>query len=130
MAKRQRLVVDMTDDLTGETIPEGQGGTVTFGYAGTNYELELSDENRKQLEALLQPYRDAARVVKATAPKRARSGEPDAATIRKWARERGIDVPARGRIHPDIVAAYKARDKQEPATGEDGQHHSQERVHG
>lgn len=41
-------------------------------------------------------------VIKQDAPK----GE--AATMREWARKQGIQVGARGRIHPDLKAAYAA----------------------
>ena len=34
--------------------------------------------------------------------------EPTTAEVRAWAREHGLPVPDRGRLHPDIWAAYRA----------------------
>lgn len=34
--------------------------------------------------------------------------EPKPAAVRAWARENGLDVPARGTIPADVVDAYKA----------------------
>jgi hypothetical protein len=35
---------------------------------------------------------------------------PPAAVIRKWARDNGIHVGDRGRLSPDLLAAYSAND--------------------
>lgn len=37
-----------------------------------------------------------------------RSGELDAKVVRAWAREQGIAVGTRGRLHPDVYAQYVA----------------------
>jgi hypothetical protein len=43
---------------------------------------------------------------------------PSTADMRAWARRAGIDVPAGGRLRPDVVAAYEAAHLQSP--GSDG----------
>lgn len=34
--------------------------------------------------------------------------EPMPAEVRTWARENGIEVPARGRLSPEVIELYKA----------------------
>ena len=34
--------------------------------------------------------------------------EPTTAAVRAWARDAGLDVPAKGRLRPEIRAAYDA----------------------
>lgn len=36
------------------------------------------------------------------------SGSPSAKEVRAWAREQDIEVPSRGKIPDDVVAAYRA----------------------
>jgi len=116
-------ITNMTDDLTGEGIPEGGGRTVRIGIGTPDkfvtYELELSAANEKELTDFLSRYQAAGRVVKPSAPKRsAKTGGTADSDIRKWARAKGLDVPARGKISDEIRAAYKARNKtQNPTAG-------------
>jgi hypothetical protein len=35
------------------------------------------------------------------------SPAPTAAQVRRWAKEQGLDVPARGRLHPEVMARYR-----------------------
>ena len=35
--------------------------------------------------------------------------EPTTAEVRAWAREHGLDVADRGRLHPDVWDAYRRR---------------------
>lgn len=37
--------------------------------------------------------------------------EPTTAQVRTWARERGYDVPQRGRLRPELWAAYRATEQ-------------------
>lgn len=123
MAITEKVVFEVKDDLTGEDIGAGGGGTAQFGYGGTSYELELTDANRRALEKLLQPYIDVARIVK-PAPKNARTaGAPAAAAVRKWARGQGLDVPQRGKLGDDVIAAYKARNKPKTQATDSGVSH-------
>lgn len=36
------------------------------------------------------------------------SDEPAAVDVRAWAKEQGLDVPARGKLSADVIDAYKA----------------------
>lgn len=42
-------------------------------------------------------------------------GEPSPADVRAWARERNIDVPARGALKPELVERYKRAMRREAA---------------
>ncbi|WP_162958772.1 Lsr2 family DNA-binding protein [Nocardia yunnanensis] len=120
MAITKVEVTNMTDDTTGEKIPEGGGRTVRFGIGTpdkfTAYDIELTTANEKELTDFLSRFEAAGRVVKLGASKStAKPGTTDA-DIRKWARGQGREVPARGKIPDEIRAAYKARNKAKNTT--------------
>jgi nucleoid-associated protein Lsr2 len=88
---------------------------------GEHYEIDLTDGNYSQLEALLADFLKAARRVnatggRATPGKPGAPGKPRAATvkidreqntaIRDWARSRGLNVSERGRIPMPVLEAY------------------------
>lgn len=93
-------------DISGKVDAE----TVTFGFAGTWYEIDLTDAERKDLEGSLASYLEAAR--KAAPPAETRTSPMPKTTpaerlqIRKWAEENGIDVPNFGRIPLTVFEAY------------------------
>ncbi|MFL0360906.1 Lsr2 dimerization domain-containing protein [Curtobacterium flaccumfaciens] len=37
----QKVTTHLVDDLTGDTIEDGKGRTITFGFDGSNYEMGL-----------------------------------------------------------------------------------------
>lgn len=43
-----------------------------------------------------------------------KSGEPSAALVRKWAKDNGIEVPARAKPAPEVYEAYKAALAEKP----------------
>jgi hypothetical protein len=100
------------DDLTGETGAR----TRTLRFDGVEYEIDLTDVSFADLRAALKPYLRAARVVGGKAPARASRRTPagkakptsDAAVIRAWARANGVPVTERGRLAPDVRAAWVA----------------------
>ena len=109
MAKKQ--VVTITDDIDGRQGAE----TVSFAYAGRSYEIDLGKKNRAKLEKALEPFIGAARRVNGSGSSRrsaaraaTASGGRERAAMRAWAREHGMDVPARGRLSNRIVEAYRA----------------------
>jgi hypothetical protein len=51
------------DDLDGTELPDGTEPT-RFSLAGTDYELDLGEENREKLRAALAPFVEAAREVR------------------------------------------------------------------
>jgi ribosomal protein L28 len=103
-------VMSVTDDIDGSANAE----TLTFGYSGATYEIDLSKKNAAALDKLLKPYIDAARKVsgnnKRSAAKRTtrRSAKLDLGAVRAWATENGFTVAERGRISADVIDAYNA----------------------
>jgi hypothetical protein len=109
MAQTVKIILE--DDLDGGPAEE----TVRFGLDGTQYEIDLSEENAAKLRDAVRPFIAKARRAQAKqSPKPARSGgarptgksNPDTAAIRQWARENGHPVSDRGRIHQDVQKAY------------------------
>jgi hypothetical protein len=113
MAKE--TITRLTDDIDGSEAAE----TVTFGFKGVDYEIDLSEKNIAGLEKAFAKWVGAGRAVSA-APKpaatrgaRKRSGRKaapkiDAAAIREWAKSNGLEVSARGRIPASLQQAFDA----------------------
>lgn len=110
----QKVTTHLVDDLTGETIEEGKGRTVIFGFDGTNYEIDLTDDNVDQIREAFYNYIAAARKTgtragrpsSGSAPKRGNSEE--LGKIRDWAATNGYEVSSRGRISQVVRDAYNA----------------------
>ena len=104
MARKVQIILE--DDLDGGEATQ----TVTFGLAGTNYEIDLSDKNADKLAKALDPFVAAARKVGKTSgrTKKAAVGGPTPAEIRAWANDNGYEVPERGRIPADVREAFDA----------------------
>ncbi|ANY07059.1 histone-like nucleoid-structuring protein Lsr2 [Pseudonocardia sp. HH130630-07] len=105
--------IRLVDDLSGDAADE----TIEFGLDGRNYEIDLSNDNAKQLRDVLADYVAAAR--RAAGPAARRRGGPAAPAarrpsvdreqnqaIREWARKRGMKVSDRGRIPAEVLEAY------------------------
>ena len=107
------VITQITDDLDGSSGAE----TITFGYRGTNYEIDLGRRNASAFDKTMRPYVDAAR--KVTTARGGRRGSSDGrrstrrssagqlASIREWARAQGYSVSDRGRISANVVEAYE-----------------------
>ena len=114
----QKVQVLLVDDLDGGEATE----TVSFSLDGTAYEIDLSEKNASELRDSFAKYVGAAR-------KSGRSGggsgttrssgrsssrgstsmdRDQAAAIRAWAKEQGLQVSDRGRIPATIIEQYNA----------------------
>ena len=108
----QKVTTHLVDDLTGDTIEDGKGRTIAFGFDGTHYEIDLTDDNADALREAFSDYIAAARKVTGrsnragSVPKRGNSEE--LAKIREWANANGHDVSSRGRISQAVRDAYDA----------------------
>lgn len=105
----------LVDDLDG-----GEGNqTVPFALDNVTYEIDLSDDNAKQLRDALSGYIRHARKADgsrrrsgARAPRRSGAGGRSSVdreqntAIREWARKRGMEVSDRGRIPSSVLEAY------------------------
>ncbi|MFD2794600.1 histone-like nucleoid-structuring protein Lsr2 [Promicromonospora vindobonensis] len=105
-----RNVVVVESDISGKP----DAGTVVFGLADTWYEIDLTDEEQKDLERVLKTYREAGR----RASKKTGDRVPSDTTpeereqIRIWARAQGYDFADRGRIPKRIYSAYREAHKE------------------
>jgi hypothetical protein len=100
-------VVTLTDDLDGTKADR----TLTFGWDGATYEIDLSKKNATALQKTLAPYVDAGRKVRGTSTRGRRpagGAKADLTAIRAWAKANGHQVSSRGRIATSIIEAYNA----------------------
>ncbi|MBD3783003.1 MAG: Lsr2 family protein [Micrococcales bacterium] len=93
-----RTVTILSDDLDGKESADIR--TVTFGYDGATYEIDLSKKNLAALEKALAPYVEAGRK---TTTRRPRSAPAQRTTVtaqdRSWLRQNGFpDIKDRGRL--------------------------------
>lgn len=106
MSKRVSVII--TDDLDGSENAE----TVSFGFDGVTYEIDLGKKNRARLEKALAPFIEVGRRVPRSGRRRGASrpgGSPaDRSAVRAWARAAGLKVSERGRISADIMRQYDA----------------------
>ncbi|MGH3498298.1 MAG: histone-like nucleoid-structuring protein Lsr2 [Nocardioidaceae bacterium] len=103
----QKVQILLVDDLDGGKAEE----TVAFSLDGSAYEIDLSVKNAARLRKDFAPYVAEAR--KVGGRRKATRGRPRAAgaapaEIRQWARDKGYDVPDRGRVSAEVREAYAA----------------------
>jgi Lsr2 len=112
----RRAVVQLVDDLDDTVIENDDGQIVRFGLDGTGYEIDLTNEHADELRGALARYVEAARKTGGDRPARARSTGRSRSTksdvspvaVRQWAKSKGIEVSARGRIPQSVVDQFKA----------------------
>lgn len=106
MAKKTVVTEILVDDLDG-TAGER---TITFGWDGITYEIELSKKNAAAFEKAMKPYVEAARRSRGGRSRRSsgRGGKRDLAAIRDWAAKNGYSVSTRGRVASSVIEAYDA----------------------
>jgi hypothetical protein len=108
----QKVTTHLVDDLTGDTIDDGKGQTVTFGFDGTAYEIDLTDDNAEALREAFSDYVAAARKVSGRSGRTSggsaskRRNAEELGKIREWAAANGHDVSSRGRIRQAVRDAY------------------------
>lgn len=107
MAKKVVTTTEYTDDIDGSKAE----GTISFGFEGTNYEIDLSKSNSRAFEKAMALYIGHARKVRGTRGRSTRakaSGKYDLGAVRAWAAENGYSVAPRGRVAADVLEAYDA----------------------
>ncbi|OMH37113.1 Lsr2 family protein [Tersicoccus sp. Bi-70] len=108
----QRVEIQLVDDVDGSTATE----TVRFGVDGSSYEIDLNNENAKELRDAYAGYIGSARRVAGSAsnaPRRRASSSSgrsrgELEQVRAWARENGHEVSDRGRVPLKVLEAYDA----------------------
>src|SRR5258708_20084463 len=95
--------VIITDDLDGSENAE----TVSFGFRGVSYEVDLGKKNQAKLEKALAPFIQAGRKAPAGGRRRtaSRAAGPaaDRTAVRAWARTAGLKVSGPGRITAHLI---------------------------
>lgn len=148
MAERVVTLVIKTDDITGETIPDGSGETFHYAWDGTEYKIDLSDGNAKDIREMMSRLTSASQKVgrykpgvsqpsrkslpaNADRPKELPSGEltptqQKAARsaflreIRQWAQDNGFPQQGMvGRLVGGVREAWDAAHPDRPAPTED-----------
>ena len=97
-------IVQLEDDTDGSRADE----TVTFGFEGTTYELDLSEANARKLRNELGPWIKAARKTRGTRRPSKSSSNVDLKAVRAWAASNQIELSNRGRVPARVVEQYKA----------------------
>jgi hypothetical protein len=100
------MAIALIDDLNGKLGAE----RVEFPLAGRLYEIDLDPENKVGLERLLEalePFLQAARDITPAAGITHQTTQVDAKTIRRWARDKGIQVPKYGRVPSEVSRQFE-----------------------
>ncbi len=111
----RKVTTTLVDDVDGTVIESGQGETVTFGVDGTQYEIDLTNDNANRLRDALRPFTEAARKSGrggATASRPAstsgsKNSPQELAAAREWLRSNGHNVSDRGRIAAPLFELYR-----------------------
>jgi hypothetical protein len=107
----RKTLIQLTDDIDGTPIADGEGRTITFSLNDTTYEIDLSDAHLAELHEALTPYTTAGRRTGRKSNGAAGATKTDKAElmkIREWARQNGHEVSDRGRVSSTIRDAYDA----------------------
>lgn len=117
------VTVNLIDDIDGTRADE----TVTFGFDGVSYEIDLRSDNATKLRSVFTEWAQAGRPAEDN-PGHSRSwvvrlirpfvDPTPGKVIRDWARSNGHDVAERGRLPLHLVDAFEAAYRyQESYTG-------------
>jgi len=111
----QRTQVFMVDDLDDTPINDGEGQTIKFALDGTNFEIDLNNDNAEAMREALSRYVSAGRKVSGSqsrtatsTPQRANKSDVDPKAVRAWAESNNVELSARGRIPASVIGQFKA----------------------
>jgi Lsr2 len=100
-----KVLVVLEDDVDGGKASE----TITFAIDGTQYEIDLNDQNAKKLRDALYGYVSKARKVSGKrASSRKTSSGVDLRAVRAWAASNGIELSSRGRVPGSVLEQYRS----------------------
>jgi len=107
----QKKVVVLVDDRDGSVAKQ----TISFAFKGVSYEIDLSDQNAEQFERDIEPWISAARRVggRLNSRRAVPCGDAEAKSVRvrRWAREKGIELSDRGRIPSAIIEQFEKENR-------------------
>jgi hypothetical protein len=101
-----KVLVVLEDDLDGSKASE----TVTFAIDGTQYEIDLNDQNAQALRSALDGYVSKARKVGRRSNRKSTDGSSnvDLKAVRAWAASNGVELSSRGRIPQTVLDQYRS----------------------
>lgn len=111
----QKVVVLKISDVSGKELGE-DGQTLTFGWLGVDYSIDLSQEEADEFAKVMTPWVDVAtriggRRQARTASSGTQRDPSQTAKIREWAKDNNFKVSSRGRIPQEVVDAYEEAHK-------------------
>ena len=106
----QKVEVKLLCDLDDGNVEAQE--TLAFSLGNTAYEVDVCAKHAQQIRESLEPFIASARKTGAAAGGRRRrerqaANREQSASIRSWAKDRGIEVNDRGRIPAAIVREYE-----------------------
>ena len=107
----QKVLIQLVDDLDGTASADVT--KVEFGLDGVTYEMDLSSDNAERIREVFGEYiprarRTGGRLNRGAPTRTARSADAnEAAVIREWAQQNGLQLAARGRIPGHVVEKYQ-----------------------
>lgn len=107
----QKVEIVLVDDLDGTPADE----TISFAFEGVEYELDLNTANAGKFREAIASWIGHSRRTGgrrrsgAAASPRGGSNRSEAAEIRAWAADQGIEVSSRGRIPVEVREAWAKR---------------------
>ena len=102
-----KVLIVLEDDLDGSKASE----TVTFAIDGTQYEIDLNEQNAQKLRADLDGYISKARKVGGRRSGRRSTdghGNVDLKAVRAWAASNNVELSSRGRVPQAVLEQYRA----------------------
>jgi hypothetical protein len=86
--------------------------TIQFALGNTTYEIDVCAQHAQEIRTSMEPFVTHARKAGSIAGGRRRRERPasnreQSASIRSWAKDRGIQVNERGRIPASVVKEYE-----------------------
>lgn len=110
MARKVVTLTTLIDDLDGQALEDGQGETLKFGLDGSQYEIDLSKDNARELRDFLKRYVKVARPASGRrgAGSANRNSKEELAAARAWLRDNGHEVSDRGRIPNELMELYRS----------------------
>ena len=107
----QKQSVTYVSDLSGAEITDNDQPTLTFGWDGSEYSIDLTAKEADKFFKAVEPYLSAATKVsggRKRAGKKQQQSGPTAAELREWGKQNGYDIPDRGRIPAAVREAFEA----------------------
>ena len=108
------VTVNLVDDIDGTCADE----TVTFGFDGLDFQIDLGCDNAARLRSIFTAWAQAGRPAPEATDHRPAEGQRpyldrvQGTAVRDWARRNGYQVAERGRLPLHLVDAFESANRQ------------------